>query len=112
MEVGSRPFAASPRGRSFRSGSGSRSTPGIVRALAAIRPASASENLAACSWVSLDHVALDGRKGTSSSLYLFGTPGAVAVVLRHEPENAQAKAILRQMRAAWGGATWMPPRSP
>lgn len=59
-------------------------------------------------WVSHDHVALDGRKGANSSLYLFGTPGAVAVVLRHEPDNAQALAILQQMRAA-GGGTWMPP---
>ena len=59
-------------------------------------------------WVSHDHVALDGRKGTNGSLYLFGTPGAVAVVLRHDPENAQARAILQQMRAA-GGGTWMPP---
>ena len=59
-------------------------------------------------WVSHDHLAVDGRKVASSSLYLFGTPGAVAVVLRHEPENEQAKAILRQMLAA-GGGTWMPP---
>ncbi len=62
-------------------------------------------------WVSHDHVALDGRKGANGSLYLFGTPGAVAVVLRHDPDNAQARAILQQMRAAAppAGGKWMPP---
>jgi hypothetical protein len=62
-------------------------------------------------WVSHDHVALDGRKGTNSSLYLFGTPGAVAVVLRHDPENAQSRAILQQMQSAAppAGGKWMPP---
>ncbi|MBL8735241.1 MAG: hypothetical protein JNL12_02320 [Planctomycetes bacterium] len=80
--------------------------PGFGRALA-LRGAKAV--LRDGEWVSHDHVAIDGRKGTSSSFYLFGTPGAVAVVLRHEPENAQAKAILQPMLAA-GGTTWMPPQ--
>lgn len=62
-------------------------------------------------WVSHDHVALDGRKKDNSTYYLYGTPGAVAVVLRHDPENAQARAILQQMRAAAppAGGKWMPP---
>jgi len=51
-------------------------------------------------WQNHAAVALDGRFNASPIFYLFGTPLAVAVVLRHDPQHAVANAIWSQMRSA------------
>lgn len=51
-------------------------------------------------WRNRAALALDGRYDPSQIFYLFGTPMAVAVMLRHDPQHPQANAIWSQMRAA------------
>ncbi|MBL8752600.1 MAG: hypothetical protein JNK15_04810 [Planctomycetes bacterium] len=50
-------------------------------------------------WVNRAAVAFDGRFHQDSSMYLFGTPLAPAVVLRHLPNDPVARSIWNQMHA-------------
>ncbi|HEU4418659.1 MAG TPA: hypothetical protein VFT55_06945, partial [Planctomycetota bacterium] len=50
-------------------------------------------------WTTRDMVALDEGLVTSGHYDFFGTPLAIATVLRHEPENAQAREIWNQVLA-------------
>lgn len=50
-------------------------------------------------WLNRAAVSLDGRYDASPIFYLFGTPLAPAVLLRHDPNHPQARAIWNQMRA-------------
>ncbi len=49
------------------------------------------------SWHNLAAVALDGRNSPDPIFYLFGSPLAPAVVLRHQPNHPVARAIWNQM---------------
>lgn len=50
-------------------------------------------------WHNRAAVALDGRVANDPIFYLFGSPLAPAVVLRHDPNHATARAIQDQMHA-------------
>ena len=50
-------------------------------------------------WHNFAAVALDGRVNPESIFYLFGSPLAAAVVLRHQPNHATARSIWQQMRS-------------
>ena len=58
-------------------------------------------------WINFAGVALDGRRNDDGIFYLFGSPLAPAVVLRHHPFDAQARSIWNQMHAdATGTEHW------
>ena len=64
-------------------------------------------------WVSAAQVSLDGSQPApfDESFNLFGMSLAPAVVLRHDPNNEKARAILAQLIATAGdrGSAWLPP---
>lgn len=63
-------------------------------------------------WRNRAAVALDGRYSTNGIFYLFGSPLAPAVVLRHEPGHPIARAIWDQMHADATGVehfSWFAP---
>lgn len=66
-------------------------------------------------WHCRSAVALDGRADANPIFYLFGSPLAPAVVLRHQPFHPQALAIWNQMRADAVGTeqfSWLAPGLP
>ncbi len=66
-------------------------------------------------WINHSAVAFDGRFHADTSMYLFGTPLAPAVVLRHLPNDPLALAIWNQMHAAATGTehtAWFAPGVP
>jgi hypothetical protein len=61
-------------------------------------------------WVEYELQALDGRRSRSGYFTAAWLPLAVAVVLRHEPANEQARSIWAQIVAdADGNGRWLPP---
>ena len=78
-------------------------------ALAVLRDAFAFERGA---WRNRAAVALDGRYSGDPIFYLFGSPLAVATVLRHLPNHVTANAIWNQMLVDMTGPehfSWLPP---
>lgn len=66
-------------------------------------------------WINFAGVALDGRRNDDGIFYLFGSPLAPAVVLRHQPFDAQARAIWNQMHLDATGTehwSWFAPGVP
>lgn len=63
-------------------------------------------------WRNFAAVALDGRHLDDPIFYLFGTPMAAAVVLRHDPNHPLARSIYNQMKADATGVehfSWFAP---
>jgi hypothetical protein len=73
------------------------------------------ENATTHHWQCYSGVAVDGRNVPDNIFWLFGSPLAPAVVLRHDATNATARAIWTQMIAdatATYQAAWLPPGVP
>lgn len=61
-------------------------------------------------WVESELLALDGRRSRSGMFTAAWLPLAIAVVLRHEPNNERARSIWAQIVAdADGNGRWIPP---
>lgn len=61
-------------------------------------------------WHTVPQMAVDGRGEVGTSFNSFGMPLAVAVVLRHEPQNERARSIWAQIGPK--GGSWIAPGVP